>query len=1546
MTPNRTFFAFLFTLAITLILLGAPSTLIADHTGDPSSVTIAGSLQDELGCSGDWQPDCSNTQLTFGVDDDVWQETFNVPVGAWEYKATLNGGWDENYGSGAISNGPNIPLDVVAPADVKFYYDHKTHWVTDSVNSVIATAVGDFQAEIGCPGEWQPDCLRSWLQDPDGDGIYTFTTDQIPAGSYEAKVAHDESWDVSYGAGGVLGGANIPFSVPENATMLFAYDSVSHILLIGADGPASYAIIHYYRSDGDYGDHTTGDYNDYWGLHLWGDAIDPSESTDWTNPKPFTGEDEYGRFAWVKLSPDGGTVNFVVHRGDTKDGTDSDRNFDSNVTPEIWLQQDEGSHYGSQASAQGFATVRYHRTDGDYGDPGSIDYNDFWGLHLWGDAIDPSEGTGWTDPKKPDGIDDYGIFWHVLLQDPSQPFNFIIHRGDNKDPGPDQGFIPNDTATVWIQSGDVGVYAQRGAAEGYATLHYHRPDGDFGDPASPDFNDFWGLHVWTGAETESDWPEPVRPAYFDFFGAVYEVPLIPDATELAYILHRGDDKDPSVDQFLNLVNSGYEVWQLQNADPDNPYILPVAGATAGNPGDLRKQQAYWVDERTIAWDVAGDAGNTYTLHYAADGSLIATDTGITGGDSIELTAGVLSDAVLEKFPHLSGLSALEIPAGALPVVAEILQGQFAVSAVNGSGNSVDATGLQIPGVIDDLYFYDGPLGTEISGGTTTLRLWAPTAQDATLLLFDDSQPATLPLPVAMTQDSATGVWTATGGPDWVGKYYLFEVVVWAPTTGLIEINAVTDPYSLSLAADSTRSQIVDLGDPSLQPAGWMELAKPELAAPEDVVVYELHVRDFSWYDPAVPDIERGTFRAFTQNGSYGMEHLAGLADSGLTHIHLLPAFDFATLPEYRGDQLEPDDLLLAGFPPDSDQQQVEVEALSDLDGFNWGYDPWHYTVPEGGYSTDPDGPQRTLEFREMVQSLNETGLRVVMDVVYNHTNSAGQNDKSVLDKLVPGYYHRLNADGDVETSSCCANTAAEHAMMEKLMVDSVLTWARDYKVDGFRFDLMGHHPKSTMEAIRVALDALTEGVDGVDGSKIYLYGEAWNFGEVANDARFVQATQANMAGTGIGSFNDRIRDGVRGGGPFGGLQEQGFATGLFNDPNGTPQGSPAEQEERLMMQSDWIRVSLAGALADYMFIDRFGNAVMSSQVDYNGQQAGYTDDPQEIINYAAAHDNETFFDIVQLKVPLATTPGDRVRVQNMGNDLIALGQGVPFFHAGQDMLRSKSMDRDSFNSGDWFNRLDFTYQWNNWGAGLPVASKNLANWPIMQPLLADPAIVVSTTEIVTAAAHFREMMQIRKSSHLFRLPDEPEVNSRLRFLNTGPDQIPGLIVMTLSDDDGGIDRVRERIVVLFNATVSPQVFEAPLFAGIDFELHEVQQASTDPVVKTSSWDIDLSTFSVPARTTAVFVAGRSAEDQILLLVDDIEALVAAGVLNGGQGNALTVKLLNSLNKIAKGRNHAAANHVSAFIHQVEDFVAEGILTPAQGAALIAAAEDILDALTP
>ena len=198
----------------------------------------------------------------------------------------------------------------------------------------------------------------------------------------------------------------------------------------------------------------------------------------------------------------------------------------------------------------------------------------------------------------------------------------------------------------------------------------------------------------------------------------------------------------------------------------------------------------------------------------------------------------------------------------------------------------------------------------------------------------------------------------------------------------------------------------------------------------------------------------------------------------------------------------------------------------------------------------------------MVQGLNGAGLRVVIDVVYNHTPAAGQDPKSILDRVVPGYYQRLNpTTGQVETSTCCSNTATEHAMMEKLMIDSVVTWAKEYKVDGFRFDLMGHQPKSSMVNLRRALDKLTLAKDGVDGRRIYLYGEGWNFGEVANNARFVQATQLEMAGTGIGTFNDRLRDAVRGGGPFDETRES-RASPAANTPTRTARPSTGPRMSR------------------------------------------------------------------------------------------------------------------------------------------------------------------------------------------------------------------------------------------------------------------------------------------------------------------------------------------------------------------------------------------------
>ena len=223
------------------------------------------------------------------------------------------------------------------------------------------------------------------------------------------------------------------------------------------------------------------------------------------------------------------------------------------------------------------------------------------------------------------------------------------------------------------------------------------------------------------------------------------------------------------------------------------------------------------------------------------------------------------------------------------------------------------------------------------------------------------------------------------------------------------------------------------------------------------------MRDFSINDDTVPAAHRGTYLAFTNRRSNGIRHLRQLARSGLNTVHLLPVNDIATIEERRSAQEEPA-CDLAAFPPDSEEQQDCVADIAEGDGFNWGYDPLHYTTPEGSYATNPEGTARTLEFRRMVQGLNGAGLRAVIDVVYNHTPAAGQDPKSILDRVVPGYYQRLNpTTGAVETSSCCANTATEHTMMEKLMIDSVVTWAKEYKLDGFRFDLMGHQPKSAME---------------------------------------------------------------------------------------------------------------------------------------------------------------------------------------------------------------------------------------------------------------------------------------------------------------------------------------------------------------------------------------------------------------------------------------------------------------------------------------------------
>ncbi|WP_426592932.1 pullulanase-type alpha-1,6-glucosidase [Cellulomonas sp. McL0617] len=1087
-------------------------------------VTVPGSHNSEMGCPGDWQPDCAAATLSKRADG-VYSGTFTLPAGDYEYKVAINGTWDENYGKGGVAGGDNVAYTVTTGGPVTFYYDPTTHWFTSTAQGPILTVPGSFQSELGCAGDWAPDCMKSWLQDPDGDGTYTFVANDLPAGAYEVKVAHNLGWDENYGAGGVPGGANIPFTAPGGKPVTFSYVLATHVLTIQVTDP----------------------------------------------PLPGTGTEQA----------------------------------------------------------------------------------------LWIDATT--------------------IAWPA----------------------------------AWVPEGT-------------------------------------------------------------------------DPTSLTWLLHGSPTKQPTVADGV----------------------------------------------------VTGDDGSPVTLTYDASG---------------------LSAAQLAKFPALTtGYLALHVDASSQRA-KELLRGALLVSQADGDTLQA-ATGVQIPGVLDDLYAKAGKraLGTSWSRGAPSLALWAPTAQNVDLLVWLGTGDPTRV--VAKLQND--GSWTVDGKKSWAGKQFLWEVTVYAPTTDQVEVNQVTDPYSVALTVNSTRSVLVDLADKAFRPTQW-EKAKQPVVRPVDQTIYELHVRDFSISDPTVPAAQRGTYLAFAGNGA-GSQHLRTLEKAGLTTIHLLPTFDIASIPEDRTQQTTPA-CDLASFPADSDQQQACVTAQAATDGFNWGYDPLHWQAPEGSYAVHQDGGGRVADFRTMVGALHADGLQVVLDQVFNHTTASGQAPQSILDRVVPGYYQRLSSTGTVETSTCCQNVATEHLMAQKLMVDSVVTWAKDYKVDGFRFDLMGHHSVDTMKAVRSALDALTPRRDGVDGSHVYLYGEGWNFGEVANNALFTQATQGQLGGTGIGTFSDRLRDAVRGGGPFDDNPHiQGFGSGGGTDPNGDPvNGTPAEQAARAGHDADLVRLGMAGNLRDFAFETSSGTVQTGAQIDYNGQPAGYADSPEEVITYVDAHDNETLWDSLTYKLPTGTAMADRIRMNTVSLATTALAQTPSFWHAGADLLRSKSLDRNSFDSGDWFNSLDLSGHDNGFGRGLPPKADNESKWPYQQPLLADPALKPTPADIADASAAADDLLKLRFSTPLFRLGSAALIEQKVAFPDSGPTAAPGVVVMTIDDTPRwdsatrrwakDVDPRLDGVLVVVNASDEPTTQTVGDLAGHRLTLSPVQAKGSDPVVKGTTWDRATGTVSVPPRTVAVLV---------------------------------------------------------------------------------------------
>jgi pullulanase/glycogen debranching enzyme len=678
---------------------------------------------------------------------------------------------------------------------------------------------------------------------------------------------------------------------------------------------------------------------------------------------------------------------------------------------------------------------------------------------------------------------------------------------------------------------------------------------------------------------------------------------------------------------MSLLGAAAAAGKTQLSEASQAICNAPLGHQVLTPSALKlPASAIWQNKQQIlvSADALGltpaSAPSTWRLLSAPQGSLKIETGQVASGFEQALTLQASSPQLL-NLPALTDAKLRKLHASQLVLVQEDTQGRVQ-----------SAMRIQSAKALDELFApaaFSQTLGVQLNAGKNTggkkaapvkgaeLSLWAPTARAVSVCIYPNAQAAAV-AHTPLKLDEASGVWRTQSALAKPGTYYRYAVEVFVPGMGWV-LNHVNDPYAVSLSANSLRSYVADLNAPQLKPAGWDQHRAPQTVKHAvEMVIYELHVRDFSINDTTVPAELRGKYVAFTQGQSQGMQHLKALAKAGMTDLHLLPVFDLATVPEKNCQ---------------SDARSPQTTRANDC--FNWGYDPLHFNAPEGSYATDADdGAKRILEFRRMVKSLHEAGWRVGMDMVYNHTSASGQHAQSVLDRVVPGYYQRLNAQGEVERSTCCDNTATENLMMAKLMSDSMLLWTQQYKLDSFRFDLMGHQPKQVMVDIQNRLQKTLR-------KRIDFVGEGWNFGEVANGARFVQASQLSLNGTGIGTFNDRLRDAIRGGGAGDAVENLMKVPGFV---------SGRETSGRV---ADQIRAGLAGSLRNYRMATADGTVQALQNIPYGDQPTGYVSQPSEVVNYAENHDNLTLFDSLAYKLPRGTSSAERARVQMLAGALVA-----------------------------------------------------------------------------------------------------------------------------------------------------------------------------------------------------------------------------------------------------------------------------------------------------
>ena len=497
---------------------------------------------------------------------------------------------------------------------------------------------------------------------------------------------------------------------------------------------------------------------------------------------------------------------------------------------------------------------------------------------------------------------------------------------------------------------------------------------------------------------------------------------------------------------------------------------------------------------------------------------------------------------------------------------------------------------------------------EYSPKSTTFSLTtSPDVKKVDVVISDNDSDTAQQLVKSMKRVGA-GKWKLTVKNDLKGKYYVFSVYNQAQPSSTPGI------FAKAVGVNGKRGAIVDLKD--TDPEGWADDVRPELKNPCDLVIYEMHHRDFSM-DLSSGIKNKGKFLALTEPAA--ISHLRRL---GVNAVHILPSFDFASIDESKPDVAQ----------------------------YNWGYDPLNYNVPEGSYSTNAADPKaRIREFKQMVQALHKAGIRVILDVVYNHTFDINGSN---FQKTYPDYFFRKNAEGKYSDGSGCGNeTASEKPLMRQFMKESVLYWVTEYHIDGFRFDLMGIHDIETMNEIRAA-------VDKIDPS-IYMYGEGWSAGSCAypQDKLAMKANARQL--NGIGAFSDEMRDALRG--PFSDDTKGGFLAGV------------AGQEES-------IKFGIAGAI-DHPQIDM-------TKVNYSDK--AWTNEPSQMVAYVSCHDDMCLTDRLRASIPYIGDD-ELIRLDLLAQTAVFTSQGVPFILSGEEMLRDKKGVHNSFRSPDSINRLD----WNN-----------------------------------------------------------------------------------------------------------------------------------------------------------------------------------------------------------------------------------------------------------